>query len=51
MPIQNDEEKIKRLQDYINILELSLKFTEDSENQRELELKNEKESHKSTEQL
>jgi len=38
-PIQDNQEKINRLQDYIDSLEISLKLAEDSRDQRELELK------------
>jgi hypothetical protein len=41
-PIQDNQSKIKQLQDYINTLELSLKLAEDSRDQRELELEHTK---------
>src|SRR5438132_7780804 len=47
-PIQDPQTKIKALQDLVNQLEFNLKFTENSRDQRALELKHEKEAHATT---
>jgi hypothetical protein len=47
-PIQDNQEKIKRLQDYIDSLEISLKLAEDSRDQRAKELEGEKKAHETT---